>query len=89
MHCAAFILLASVLTSAEPKSDFAFREISPTGLELSDGGKPVFVYNFGTVLKPGFPKAMERSCYLQGRAGPVEKITDDTSLRHGRVLRVH
>ena len=51
MNCAFTILLtASALAATDPKTEFAFREISPTGLQLSDGGKPVFVYNFGMVL---------------------------------------
>jgi hypothetical protein len=83
MNCAAFIVIASALTAAEPKSDFAFREISPTGLQLSDGGKPVFVYNFGMVLAPGFPAAMKRSCYLHPVYAPngVE-LTDDFNKDH-------
>ena len=38
------------------KSPFAFRQIGPTGLELSESGKPVFVYNFGMVLRRASPR---------------------------------
>ena len=80
---AAFLLLASVLTSAEPISDFAFREISPTGLELSDGGKPVFVYNFGMTLAKGFPESMRRSSYLHPVYSPGGvQISDDFNPNH-------
>jgi hypothetical protein len=83
MNCAALILIASALTAAEPKSEFAFREISPTGLQLLDGGKPVFVYNFGTVLAPGFPKQMARSCYLHPVYAPNGALlTDDFNKDH-------
>ena len=46
MNCLLTILMAaSAATAAEPKSEFSFHEISPAGLQLSDAGKPVFVYN--------------------------------------------
>ena len=53
----AIVLAACLAPLADAQSPFAFREISPTALELSDGGKPVFVYNFGPVLAPGFPES--------------------------------
>jgi hypothetical protein len=83
MNCAALVLLASALTAAEPKSEFAFREISPTGLQLSDGGQPVFVYNFGMTLAPGFPEEMKRSCYLHPVYAPNGVLlTDDFNKDH-------
>jgi len=78
MNCALAILLtASALTAAEAKTEFAFREISPTGMQLSDGGKPVFVYNFGMVLAPGFPESMKRSCYLHPVYAPNGALLSD------------
>jgi hypothetical protein len=78
MNCALVILLtASALTAAEPTTEFAFREISPTGLQLSDGGKPVFVYNFGMVLAKGFPESMKRSCYLHPVYAPNGALLSD------------
>lgn len=68
---------------AGPQTPFAFREISPTALELQDGGKPVFVYNFGMVLAQGFPEAMRRSCYLHPVYAPDGTVlTDDFNPDH-------
>ena len=68
---------------AGAQTQFAFRQISPTGLELSDGGKPVFVYNFGMVLAPGFPEQMRRSCYLHPVYAPDGTVlTDDFNPNH-------
>ena len=58
------LLCLCAAPAADASSPFAFRETSPTALELSDGGKPVFVYNFGMTVPPGFPETMKRSCYL-------------------------
>jgi hypothetical protein len=78
MTCAfAILLTASALTAAEPKTDFAFQEISPTALQLCDGGKPVFVYNFGMTLAKGFPESMKRSCYLHPVYAPNGALLSD------------
>jgi hypothetical protein len=58
-------------------SPFSFREIGSTGLELSDAGKPVFVYNFGMVLAPGFPETMRRSGYLHPIYAPNGALLSD------------
>lgn len=68
-------LLNSKAHAAE--SPFAFREAGATGLELTDGGKPVFVYNFGPVLAPGFPEEMRRSCYLHPVYAPSGAVLSD------------
>jgi len=68
---------------AEAQTPFAFRQISPTGLELRDGGKPVFVYHFGMVLAPGFPETMRRSTYLHPVYAPDGTLlTDDFNPDH-------
>jgi hypothetical protein len=84
MNCVIAILLtASSLTAAEAKPEFTFREISPSGLQLSDSGKPVFVYNFGMMLAKGFPQSMERSCYLHPVYAPNGVLlTDDFNRDH-------
>lgn len=66
------------------QSSFAFKEITPTGLQLSENGKPVFVYNFGMILAPGFPEAMRRSTYLHPVYAPdgVTVLTDDFNKDH-------
>jgi hypothetical protein len=84
MSCAvAIFLAASAVQAAGEPSPLAFREISPTGLELSENGKPVFVYNFGMVLAPGFPDEMRRSSYLHPVYAPDGTVlTDDFNKDH-------
>jgi hypothetical protein len=65
------------------KASFAFREVNGTGLELSDNGTPVFVYNFGMMLASGFPETMQRSCYLHPVYAPDGTlISDDFNQDH-------
>jgi len=64
-------------------SGFTFREVSPSSLELADGGRPVFVYNFGGVLAPGFPEAMRRASYIHPVYAPDGTLlTDDFNPDH-------
>ena len=56
---AAAITLSHVAVGAD--SPFAFREISPAALQLSENGQPVFVYNFGGILASHAPEATRRS----------------------------
>ena len=73
--------LCAPLPAAE--SAFAFREISPTSLELAESGKPVFVYNYGGILAPGFPETMRRSSYLHPVYAPDGTLlTDDFNKDH-------
>jgi hypothetical protein len=74
--------LCAAPPTASP-SPFAFKETSPTALELTDGGEPVFVYNFGMVLAPNFPEAMRRSSYLHPVYAPGGTVlTDDFNADH-------
>ena len=77
-------LVASLLPVAGAESPFAFREVNDsTGLELSEMGKPVFVYNYGMILARGFPEAMRRSSYLHPVYGPGGTVmTDDFNRDH-------
>jgi hypothetical protein len=81
---AAVWLAASLLSVAGADSPFAFREVNdPTGLELSEHGKPVYVYNYGMILAPGFPETMRRSSYLHPVYGPDGTVmTDDFNRDH-------
>jgi hypothetical protein len=82
MIISAMLLTLCAAPAAGPAS-FAFRQTSPTALELSEGGKPVFVYNFGMVLKPGLPESMRRSCYLHPVYAPDGTLlTDDFNADH-------
>ena len=71
------------LAATEPR--FTFHEVNnSTGLELSDNGKPVFVYNYGMMLKPGSPERLRRSCYLHPVYAPdgTTVLTDDFNQDH-------
>jgi hypothetical protein len=62
---------------------FAFRETSHQSLLLEDHGKPVYEYNYGMVLKPGFPAEMSRSGYLHPVYAPDGTLlTDDFNPDH-------
>jgi len=79
-----FSILATCSLSLLPaQSPFAFREVNGEAMELSDGGKPVFLYNFGMILKEGFPESMRRSSYLHPVYAPGgEVLTDDFNPDH-------
>ena len=65
------------------RSPFAFREITPASLELTENGQPVFVYNFGGILASNFPEKMRRSCYLHPVYAPDGTLmTDDFNKDH-------
>ncbi len=62
---------------------FAFRDVTATGLELSEAGQPVFVYNHGMQLKPGAPERFLRSSYLHPLYAPGGTVvTDDFPRDH-------
>ena len=84
MHCIfTLVLSACVGQTAAAASPFEFKEISPTGLQLSDGGQPVFVYNFGMVTSKGQPARLTRSSYLHPVYAPDGTlITDDYNPNH-------
>jgi hypothetical protein len=80
---ATFSLAATVSTRAAADSKFAFREISLASLELTENGKPVFVYNFGPILANGARESMRRSCYLHPVYAPDGTLlTDDFNKDH-------
>jgi len=72
--------LAGALCGQAP---FAFREIDGRALELTEGGKPVFVYNYGLMRKEGAPADRARGCYLHPVYAPDGTvITDDFPRDH-------
>ena len=78
---AVFFVCAAPL--ATPQSPFALRDVTPTAVELTDNGKPVYVYNYGPVLAPGFPESMRRSGYLSPVYAPNGVVlTDDFNRDH-------
>ncbi len=74
------LLLAATAAADSP---FAFREIEPGRLELSESGRPVFVYNSAPQLKPGVPEDRRRCCYLHPVWTPAgTMVTDDFPADH-------
>ena len=62
---------------------FQFRDVDGRSLELTDNGEPVFVYNYGTMLKDGVPADRARCCYLHPVWAPNGVvITDDFPRDH-------
>jgi hypothetical protein len=76
LACAA----ALPLTAAGP---FAFRDVTPASLEVSDNGKPVLVYNHGMMLADGVDSKYRRSSYLHPVYAPDGTVlTDDFPKDH-------
>jgi hypothetical protein len=65
------------------QTPFAFRELNPDSLELTDRGVPVFVYNHGMILKEGVPEDRHRTDYLHPVYAPNGVVlTDDFPRDH-------
>jgi hypothetical protein len=81
---AAAFLGAALPSVAAAPSPFAFQEVNDsTGLELTENGKPVFVYNYGMILAPGAPERLRRSSYLHPVYAPDGTVlTDDFNHDH-------
>jgi type 1 glutamine amidotransferase len=57
---------------------FKFRDLNSKSLELTDHGSPVYVYNYGVMLKEGVAPDRARCCYLHPVYAPNGvAITDD------------
>jgi hypothetical protein len=77
-----FVLLglAPVLGADSP---FVFRKAGPGSVELTETGKPVYVYNYGMILKEGVPEDRRRSSYLHPVYAPDGTVvTDDFPRDH-------
>lgn len=73
----------ALIFSTRARAQFKFSETTPATLELSEAGKPVFVYNFGGVLASGFPETMRRSGYIHPVYAPDGTLlTDDFNKNH-------
>jgi hypothetical protein len=67
----------------EAAAPFAFRDAGPVSLALEEDGRPVYVYNHGPILQPGFPEEMSRSSYLHPVYAPDGTVlTDDFNPDH-------
>ena len=74
------VLVALPLFAGSP---FAFRDISPASVELTEKGKAVLVYNHGMMLKPGMPEDRRRCCYVHPVYSPAGTVlTDDFPVDH-------
>jgi hypothetical protein len=77
------LILLAVAASLSAKGPFAFHEVSPASLELTENGKPVFVYNYGMVLKDGVAENWRRSSYIHPLYAPDGTVvTDDFPQDH-------
>lgn len=81
-----FAVTAALLWLALPAGaadGFRFRLLDADSLELSEDGKPVFVYNHGMVLRNGAPEDRRRSSYLHPVYAPDGTVvTDDFPRDH-------
>ncbi|MCZ2079993.1 MAG: PmoA family protein [Bryobacteraceae bacterium] len=57
-------------TSGRAESGFQFRQSGTSGLELTENGKPVFVYIYQPVLKAGTDEKYRRSSYIHPLYAP-------------------
>ncbi len=65
------------------REGFRFEAVNDSSLGLWDGDKPVFVYNHGTIRKPGVEGTTERSTYIHPIYGlDGEVLTDDFPADH-------
>lgn len=65
------------------QSPFEFRETTGASLELTENGRPVFIYNHGMVLKEGVDERFRRSSYLHPVYAPDgTALTDDFPKDH-------
>jgi uncharacterized protein len=75
--------LALAVAPAAVEAQFQFRDLNSNSVELSEKGSPVFVYNYGTMLKDGVPADRARCCYLHPVYAPNSVvITDDFPRDH-------
>ena len=76
-----FLFIAAVpLHAASP---FQFRQITPASLEISEGGKPVLVYNHGMILREGVSEQFRRSSYIHPVYAPDGTVlTEDFPKDH-------
>jgi uncharacterized protein len=73
-----FPLLALITASVAAEGQFQFRDLNSKSVELSEKGSPVFVYNYGVMLKEGVPADRARCCYLHPVWAPNGvAVTDD------------
>jgi len=77
-------MISAAAAEPTPKQDgrpmpaFRFEHVTDKSLALSEGDRPVFVYNYGTMSKSGVPADRNRSSYIHPLYGlDGEVLTDD------------
>jgi hypothetical protein len=74
---------ADAAPASPPAAGLRFIEQPEGRLQLIDGDKPVFTYNWGDQLKAGVPADRKRSCYVHPVFGlDGEELTDDFPKDH-------
>ena len=72
-----------LLAASTAWADFRFRDVENKSIALEENGVPVFVYNYGMMLKPGVREDRTRCCYLHPVYAPNGAIlTDDFPSDH-------
>jgi hypothetical protein len=70
-----FIALAVAPVLA--RGQFQFQDLNSKSLELTEKGSPVFVYNYGPILKEGVAPDRARCCYLHPVYAPNGVVVTD------------
>jgi len=78
-----FSLLALAVAPVVAVGQFQFHDLNSKSVELTEDGSPVFVYNYGTMLKEGTAPDRARCCYLHPVYAPNGVVvTDDFPKDH-------
>ena len=78
-----FSLLALAVAPVVAVGQFQFHDLNSKSIELTEKGSPVFVYNYGTMLKEGTAPDRARCCYLYPVYAPDGVVvTDDFPKDH-------
>ena len=78
-----FSLLALAAAPVVAVGQFQFHDLNSKSVELTENGSPVFVYNYGTMLKEGTAADRARCCYLHPVYAPNGVVvTDDFPKDH-------
>jgi type 1 glutamine amidotransferase len=78
-----FSLLALAVAPVVTVGQFQFHDLNSKSVELTENGSPVFVYNYGTMLKEGTAPDRARCCYLYPVYAPNGVVvTDDFPKDH-------
>ena len=57
-------VVLGLAVSAGLFAQFAFKDVSDKSIELTEGGKPVWTYNYGMMLASGAAEDRRRCCYI-------------------------